>query len=113
MTTLSADATSMANLLSALTQPDTEAIRHAELALKPILKDPRCVPALVEILKAKETQVRAHFHFDRTLRLFVWQLIVFIECLSFIAFKPHRLYVYLLPYISLVSQCNSLPPSAM
>lgn len=62
MTTLSADATSMANLLSALTQPDTEAIRHAEAALKPILKDPRCVPALVEILKAKETQPPAVRH---------------------------------------------------
>ena len=58
MTTLSADATSMASLLAALTQPDTEAIRQAEVALKPFLKDPRCVPALVEILKAKETQVR-------------------------------------------------------
>ena len=57
MTTLSADATSMANLLSALTQPDTEAIRHAEVALKPILKDHRCVPALVEILKARDVQV--------------------------------------------------------
>jgi len=40
-----------------LTQPDTEAIRQAEIALKPILKDPRSVPALVEILKARETQV--------------------------------------------------------
>ncbi len=57
MTTLSADATSMAGLLTALTQPDTEAIRQAEVALKPILKDPRSVPALVEILKAKDTQV--------------------------------------------------------
>lgn len=58
MTALSADATSMANLLAVLTQPDTEAIRQAELALKPILKDPRCVPALVEILKARDSQVR-------------------------------------------------------
>ena len=57
MTALSADATSMAGLLTALTQPDTEAIRQAEGALKPILKDPRSVPALVEILKAKDTQV--------------------------------------------------------
>lgn len=55
--TLSADAAQLANLLAALTQPDTEAIRQAELALKPLLKDPRCVPALVEILKSKETQV--------------------------------------------------------
>mmetsp|Transcript_20410 Transcript_20410/g.36828 ORF Transcript_20410/g.36828 Transcript_20410/m.36828 type:complete len:1073 (-) Transcript_20410:64-3282(-) len=56
MTALSADAASMANLLVVLTQPDTEAIRQAELALKPILKDPRCVPALVEILKARDSQ---------------------------------------------------------
>ena len=59
MTTLSADATSLAGLLSALTQPNTETIRQAEVALKPVLKDPRCVPALVEILKAKEHQVCA------------------------------------------------------
>ena len=57
MAGLSADAAGLANLLVALTQPDTEAIRQAEVALKPLLKDPRCVPALVEILKAKETQV--------------------------------------------------------
>lgn len=62
MTTLSADATSMAGLLTALTQPDTEAIRQAEVALKPILKDPRSVPALVEILKAKDTQAPAVRH---------------------------------------------------
>jgi hypothetical protein len=57
MSSLSADAIAMANLLAVLTQPDTEAIRQAEMALKPILKDPRCVPALVEILKARDTQV--------------------------------------------------------
>lgn len=55
---LSTDAQQLANLLAVLSQPDTEAIRQAELALKPLLKDPRSVPALVEILKAKETQVR-------------------------------------------------------
>lgn len=55
---LSADATQLAALLAVLSQPDTEAIRNAEIALKPLLKDARCVPALVEILKAKETQVR-------------------------------------------------------
>lgn len=54
---LSADALQLSNLLAVLTQPDTEAIRQAELALKPLLKDPRCVPALVEILKAKDSQV--------------------------------------------------------
>jgi HEAT repeat protein len=42
----------MATLLSALTQPNTEAIRSAEAELKPILKDPRSVPALMEILSA-------------------------------------------------------------
>ena len=57
---LSADAAQLANLLGVLTQPDTEAIRQAEQALKPLLKDPRCVPALVEILKAKTSQV-SHF----------------------------------------------------
>jgi HEAT repeat protein len=54
---MSADATQLATLLSVLSQPDTEAIRQAEVSLKPLLKDPRCVPALVEILKAKDTQV--------------------------------------------------------
>jgi hypothetical protein len=41
----------LAQLLAALTQPDTQTIRHAEQAMKPLLKDPRSVPALVEILK--------------------------------------------------------------
>lgn len=54
---MSNDAVQLANLLAVLTQPDTEGIRQAEIALKPLLKDPRCVPALVEILKAKDTQV--------------------------------------------------------
>ncbi|CAJ1958602.1 unnamed protein product [Cylindrotheca closterium] len=53
---LSTDATQLSALLAVLTQPDTEAIRQAEVALKPLLKDPRCVPALVEILKSKDTQ---------------------------------------------------------
>eukprot|EP00538_Stauroneis_constricta_P000300 CAMPEP_0119561076 /NCGR_PEP_ID=MMETSP1352-20130426/16613_1 /TAXON_ID=265584 /ORGANISM="Stauroneis constricta, Strain CCMP1120" /LENGTH=1073 /DNA_ID=CAMNT_0007609195 /DNA_START=287 /DNA_END=3508 /DNA_ORIENTATION=- len=53
---MSSDAAQLSQLLAVLTQPDTEAIRQAELALKPLLKDPRCVPALVEILKAKDTQ---------------------------------------------------------
>ena len=55
--TMSSDASQLGNLLAVLTQPDTEAIRQAETALKPLLKDPRCVPALVEILKAKDVQV--------------------------------------------------------
>jgi hypothetical protein len=57
MTALSPEAATMASLLAALTQPDTEGIRQAEVNLKPILKDPRCVPALVEILKARDSQV--------------------------------------------------------
>lgn len=57
---MSADAVQLANLLAVLTQPDTEGIRQAEVALKPLLKDPRCVPALVEILKSNETQVSLH-----------------------------------------------------
>ncbi len=54
---LSADATQMAALLAALTHPDTNAIREAEVALKPLLKDARCVPAMVEVVKAQGTQV--------------------------------------------------------
>lgn len=50
---LSADATQMATYLAALTQPDTNIIRQAELALKPILKNPQCVPAMVEVVKAQ------------------------------------------------------------
>jgi hypothetical protein len=69
MTALSPDATAMANLLVVLTQPDTEAIRQAEAALKPILKDPRSVPALVEILKAKDSQVSAILQRNEDLKL--------------------------------------------
>jgi HEAT repeat protein len=54
---MASDAAQLASLLAVLTQPDTEGIRQAEIALKPFLKDPRCVPALVEILKSKDTQV--------------------------------------------------------
>lgn len=54
---LSEEALQLAGLLLALTQPDTQGIRQAEVALKPVLKDPRCVPALVEILKARGEQV--------------------------------------------------------
>mmetsp|Transcript_37175 Transcript_37175/g.54715 ORF Transcript_37175/g.54715 Transcript_37175/m.54715 type:complete len:1080 (-) Transcript_37175:170-3409(-) len=50
------DVAQMAELLAALTQPNTDAIRAAELTLKPILKDPRCVPALLEVLKGTGTQ---------------------------------------------------------
>eukprot|EP00547_Thalassionema_nitzschioides_P001876 CAMPEP_0194200314 /NCGR_PEP_ID=MMETSP0156-20130528/969_1 /TAXON_ID=33649 /ORGANISM="Thalassionema nitzschioides, Strain L26-B" /LENGTH=1071 /DNA_ID=CAMNT_0038925291 /DNA_START=70 /DNA_END=3285 /DNA_ORIENTATION=- len=47
------DVSQMASLLLALTQPNTETIRQAEVALKPILKDPRSVPALFEIIKGR------------------------------------------------------------
>ena len=54
----SADAAAqLAQLLAALTHPDTNAIREAEVALKPLLKDGRSVPALVEVLKSRGTQV--------------------------------------------------------
>ena len=54
---MSADAIQLATLLSTLTQPDTAAIRNAEATLKPILKDARCVPALMEVLMARGAQV--------------------------------------------------------
>ncbi len=59
---MSQEAAQIAQLLSALTQPDTNAIREAEKQLKPILKDARCVPALVEVLKAQGQQVRTHVY---------------------------------------------------
>lgn len=61
-TMTSDDALKIAALLSALTQPDTDAIRSAEASLKPLLKDARCVPALVEVLKARGTQPDAVRH---------------------------------------------------
>eukprot|EP00568_Trieres_chinensis_P003331 CAMPEP_0183297598 /NCGR_PEP_ID=MMETSP0160_2-20130417/4834_1 /TAXON_ID=2839 ORGANISM="Odontella Sinensis, Strain Grunow 1884" /NCGR_SAMPLE_ID=MMETSP0160_2 /ASSEMBLY_ACC=CAM_ASM_000250 /LENGTH=1086 /DNA_ID=CAMNT_0025459447 /DNA_START=174 /DNA_END=3434 /DNA_ORIENTATION=+ len=59
---MSEDAAKIAALLTALTAPDTNAIREAEAALKPILKDARCVPALVEVLKARGGQPDAVRH---------------------------------------------------
>lgn len=56
-----AAAAQLATLLAALTQPDTNAIREAEVALKPLLKDSRSVPPLVEVLKSRGTQVRGIF----------------------------------------------------
>lgn len=47
------DVAQMASLLLGLTQPNTDTIRQAEAQLKPILKDPRCVPALFEIMKGR------------------------------------------------------------
>ena len=41
--------------LTALTQPDTNTIRNAELALKPMLKDPRSIEALLAILISNDT----------------------------------------------------------
>ncbi len=54
---ISAEASSLASLLLALTQPDTEGIRNAEATLKPLLKNPNCIPALFEILFARGAQV--------------------------------------------------------
>lgn len=51
------DVTQMASLLLGLTQPNTDTIRQAESALKPILKDPRSVPALFEIIKGQGVHV--------------------------------------------------------
>ena len=53
------DIAQMASLMLALTQPDTETIRQAEHALKPILKDARSVPALLEVIKARGIHVSA------------------------------------------------------
>jgi len=54
---LSAEASQLAVLLVNLTQPDTQIIRNAEAQLKPLLKNPNCIPALYEILSASQTQV--------------------------------------------------------
>ena len=62
MAALSTDAAQMANFLSALSQPDTNIIRQAEVALKPILKQPQCVPAMVEVIKAQTAQNEATRH---------------------------------------------------
>jgi hypothetical protein len=59
MSSLSPDAVQLAALLMALTQPDTEAIRRAETTLKPILKDARSVPPLMEVLAARDSQPEA------------------------------------------------------
>ena len=67
---MSQEAAQIAQLLSALTQPDTNAIREAEKQLKPILKDARCVPALVEVLKAQGQQVRTYVCINHYIHLF-------------------------------------------
>eukprot|EP00586_Coscinodiscus_wailesii_P014860 CAMPEP_0172502374 /NCGR_PEP_ID=MMETSP1066-20121228/159225_1 /TAXON_ID=671091 /ORGANISM="Coscinodiscus wailesii, Strain CCMP2513" /LENGTH=64 /DNA_ID=CAMNT_0013277597 /DNA_START=129 /DNA_END=319 /DNA_ORIENTATION=+ len=59
---LSEDANKLATLLVALTQPDTNAIREAEIALKPILKDARSIPAIMEVLEARGSQPDAVRH---------------------------------------------------
>lgn len=59
---VSEDAAKMAALLSTLSNPNTEAIRAAEVELKPILKDPRSVPALMEILSSGGTENEALRH---------------------------------------------------
>lgn len=50
------DISKMSTLLASLLQNDTAIIRSAEETLKPLLKDPRCVPALLEILKGTSSQ---------------------------------------------------------
>jgi HEAT repeat protein len=64
---LSEDGNKLATLLVALTQPDTNAIREAEVALKPILKDARSIPALMEVLEARGTQPDAVRHVSAVL----------------------------------------------
>ena len=77
MAALSADARTMADLLAALTHPDTNAIRQAEVALKPLLKKKECVPILVEVIKARETLVR--FDCDRI----NWLIVMAVFCCLF------------------------------
>jgi hypothetical protein len=57
----SEEARQLGSLLLALTQPDTNTIRQAEQALKPLLKDSRSVPALVEILKGRDEYVSSEY----------------------------------------------------
>jgi len=64
---LSEDGAKLSALLVALTQPDTEAIRAAEVALKPILKDVRSVPPLLEVLEARGSQPDAVRHVSAVL----------------------------------------------
>jgi len=56
---LSNDANILARLLHAFTLPDSNAIRSAELQMKPILKNVNCVPALMEVLSARCVQTDA------------------------------------------------------
>jgi hypothetical protein len=59
---LSPAAAQMATYLTGLTQPDTLVIRQAEVALKPILKNPECVPAMIEVIKSGSAQPEATRH---------------------------------------------------
>ena len=61
-TTAMTDTAVISQLLTALTQPNTEAIRAAEHALKPLLKDPRCVASLLTVLKSAATEQPAVRH---------------------------------------------------
>lgn len=56
------DAQHVASLLLALTQPDTATIRQAELALKPVLKNPSSTQCLVEIVKGRDVNPNAVRH---------------------------------------------------
>jgi HEAT repeat protein len=59
---LSPAAAQMATYLAGLTQPDTLVIRQAEAALKPILKNPESVPAMIEVIKSGASQSEATRH---------------------------------------------------
>jgi hypothetical protein len=89
----------ISELLGALTQPNTETIRAAELALKPMLKDPRSVASLLTVLKTtKQAAIRhvasvvlrkriaGHYkNFDATTKMYVKQ-----EILEILSNEPER-----------------------
>lgn len=59
---LSQDAANLSTILLNLTQPNTEVIKSAETMLKPILKNPNSIPALLEVLYARGSQPDAVRH---------------------------------------------------
>jgi hypothetical protein len=87
MEALSADAKIMADLLAALTHPDTNAIRQAEVALKPLLKRPECVPVLVEVIKARKELVRSYLCRLLSSCIIVYELL---GCCAYDVFKNTR-----------------------
>ncbi|GKY94826.1 hypothetical protein MPSEU_000447800 [Mayamaea pseudoterrestris] len=60
MTDPSLSVAHMSNLLHALTQPDTNTIRQAEAALKPILKNPASMMVLWQIIKESQDVAVRH-----------------------------------------------------